>query len=125
MTHSEMTSRRTDGGADAPLTANGTSPLRELIQHALSAALRGTVPSDGTDGPFDDQTRELLRSASVHARADGLRAEQLLLVVKAAWVELPEARRAPRDTADATLARVITRCIDEYYTEQPPPRRGS
>ena len=67
--------------------------------------------------------RAALRVTCERARRDGLRAEQLLLVVKAVWHDLPERRELPRVDADEVLARVVTACIAEYFDEPPAERQ--
>ena len=96
----------------APGTAAGPAPLIAALmdgalRHAVHAAARGQAP--------DGRLHEALRRTCAAAHARGLRAEQLLVLVKDAWNELPEVRRLPRHDADGMLARVVTLCVGEYY----------
>ncbi len=63
---------------------------------------------------------EPMRAVCYTARLCGLRAEQLLIVLKEAWRRLPEVRGLDRCQSEEVLARVIQDCIDEYYAEHPP-----
>ncbi len=90
--------------------------LRDLMDAMLYRAC-GAVPAHDPEGPTDGELRVLLRRVCDTARAHGLRAEHLVLLLKERWRELPEARRIPRQDAGDVLARVITACIREYYAE--------
>ena len=65
--------------------------------------------------------RAALRVGCERARAHERQAEQLLLVVQAAWCEMPEQRRARKVLESTALGLVISMCIEEYYE---PGRRG-
>jgi hypothetical protein len=86
--------------------------LREQLLGVLGLALRS---ADGRGGAPDPELRRAIQRSGESARESGLRAEQLIILLKEAWHELPEARRAPHRGADDVLARVITLCIDQYY----------
>ncbi len=88
--------------------------LRELAHGALRRAAHAARAARVEDA-VDADARELVRRTCNTARERGLRAEQLLLVLKEAWRELPEAQRIPRYNSLEVLARVITVCIHEYY----------
>ena len=104
---------RADGRtSDAP-DGDGAGRVRGLAEEALRCALRG-VELGGQDG----ELREALRRVGDSAQACGLRAEQLLILLKGGWRELPEARHLTRvsgSDGDGTLARVISLCIEKYY----------
>jgi hypothetical protein len=71
--------------------------------------------ADSADGPRPD-LRTALRRVSEDARRSGLRAEQLLMLIKDVWATHPvAASRAPSVHGDARLNYVITTCVDEYY----------
>jgi hypothetical protein len=102
------------GDADvSPSVSDGAGGLHEQLRGALRLAL------DDADRGGDASMGELrttIRRACQSARESGLRAEQLLIIVKEVWRELPEARHVPHSDADDVLARVITLCVNEYYT---------
>jgi hypothetical protein len=88
-----------------------TELLRELVErvliHAVHAARFTEVTGDDGTGPVQQICRE--------ARIRGLRAEQLIIIMKDSWYRMPETRRLQFPHADDVLARVITTCIEEYY----------
>ena len=77
-----------------------------------------TVPVSRLDDAVDGDARAMMRRTCEAAHAHGIRAEQLLLLIKDAWRELPEARRVPRHAAGDVLSRLITICIHEYYARE-------
>lgn len=89
----------------------GHARLRVLADRALRRAARPARAEDRVDS----LVRELICHACDVAHECGVPAERLLLVLKEAWWELPEARHLPRPDAGEVLARTITVCIHEYY----------
>lgn len=83
----------------------------ELARNLIRAAL--SDPPLGRSTP--PEIRVLLERLCDVAYAEGLRAEQVLLRIKAAWRDLPEVRHGLRDHDGVVLSRVITLCIDEYF----------
>jgi hypothetical protein len=83
------------------------------------AALRRALLSYLSDGDRAGALREALVLAAREARTKGIMAERLLVTLKATWNALPQVREADGDAARAQVAllqRVITRCIEEYYS---------
>jgi hypothetical protein len=99
---------------ERPLSGTAPSPL-EPIREQLDALLRQTLSALAVGGATRVQIRKALRPACDAAHERGLHAEQLLILVKNVWHELPATRRATREDAERLLARVITLCVDEYY----------
>ncbi|MBV9111025.1 MAG: hypothetical protein JO306_16585 [Gemmatimonadetes bacterium] len=99
------------GAAESGLEARSLTDLRVLTRAAVRATLRAERRGVGLDG----EVLQLLRLACDIARINDTFVERVLILLKEAWREHPEAR--PRCYADAedTLARVITLCIEEYY----------
>ena len=97
-----------DGGTSLYRDA---TDLRALARGAVRAALLAEQRGVGLDG----EVRHFFHVICVVARAHGTPVERVLILIKEAWREQPEAR--PRRYADAedSLARVITVCIEEYY----------
>lgn len=82
--------------------------------------------------PEGDQQPRLLADASrrlsSEARREGVKPEQLIVAVKQAWAELPEARaRRLTPAHGALLERLISLCITEYYDSDgnPPQTRAA
>lgn len=72
---------------------------------------RSVVEHNHTDG-----LRELLCRATEEAREKGIRAEQLLIIMKDIWYSLPEVVNASApDVEKALLQDLVSRCIHEYY----------
>jgi hypothetical protein len=66
------------------------------------------------------EIRLSLRQLCADARESGLRAEQLLVLLKDVWSELPATIvRTPSIHGDERLNYVITTCVDEYYGHIP------
>lgn len=107
------------GGSDKARTRDselgGGDHLPELaagmLRGVADCARRGTYRNDG-DG-------DAMRAVCQNARLCGLRAEQLLVVLKESWRKLPEARHLDRYESDEVLARVIHDCIEAYYADPP------
>ena len=99
---------------DAAAVRDGTTSdaqFRELVRHVLLDAVRSARYAD-----FADRDRRgLAQRLCSEAKLYGLRAEQLIIVLKEVWYRLPEARRLQIPDADDILAQVITTCIEEYY----------
>jgi hypothetical protein len=86
--------------------------VRELARSALARALDGR--QNGTP-QAKEELRALIRDACDFARHQGLRAEQLLIILKQAWQPLSETRFRDRAAADDAMEQVVTVTIDEYY----------
>lgn len=92
--------------------------LRTLVDDMLRA-----VPATTHDDASFTATgvgRDPLRELCAVARASDVRPETLILAIKAGWRRVPRSLGTSRREAEATLARVITRCIKEYYGPRPP-----
>ena len=98
--------------------ADSAPTLPDLLWKALHDLLAQQRPENELKGDL----RPALQEACDRARNDGLRVEELLLVLKDAWREQLERRGLPRIDTDAVLARIVTACIDEYYHSPPPER---
>lgn len=85
--------------------------LRELVRSIL---LREVAAARFADAAGGDR-HQLIGGACSEAKVRGLRAEQMIILLKDAWSTLPEARRMQYPDADDVLGRVITACIEEYY----------
>ena len=96
-------------------TLSGAPRTLDPIREQLGALLRQTLSTVTRGDATPVRIREALRQACDTAHERGLHAEQLLILVKEAWHELPATRRATRDEAERLLARVITLCVEEYY----------
>ena len=91
--------------------------VRELVREALRCALR----SSGTGSEPDATTIHLIRRACDAAHQNGLRAEQMVVVMKDAWRDLTTVRVSTGHDGRSVLDSVITLCISEYYSHSPRP----
>ena len=115
-----------------PLMQPGTAPLsdgvgtmnrhvspariRELMRNVLREAIKTEGPS-GSER--DEKVRKIVRDACEEARECNEPVEHLLVFLKDALVELPEAHRCSHTEGKAVLGHVITVCIEEYYASRP------
>lgn len=91
----------------------------EHLPGLAAEMLRGVVDDARLGRSRTDDPSEAMRVVCRSARSCGLRAEQLLVVLKDSWRRLPEAKRLDRYESNEVLARVIQDCIEAYYAEQP------
>lgn len=89
--------------------------LRDLARNTVRAALR----AEQRGGAAEGEVRMLLRQACDSAHLQDAHVERLLILLKEAWRELPQARHRTHNEAQAPLARVVTLCIEEFYATTP------
>lgn len=95
------------------------SSLQTIFQNA-GLRLADVAPSATLD------LRAALSQVCADARHSGLRAEQLLVLIKDVWSELPAGiARMPSAHGDERLNYVITTCVDEYYAHVADEREGT
>ena len=104
-----------------PALSSLGSSIGELRALALAVLRHSIAGADDTRVP-GEQIRSKVRQLCDAARSREIRAEQLLILTKEAWRELPEARRSNPQHTRAMLDRVITLLIDEYYAPQHRPQ---
>lgn len=81
-------------------------------------AVRAVLARYVREGDHSAELRDLLMRIAAEARAKGIMAERLLVLLKEIWGSLPEVRHAERPAAgeqNALLQQLITRCIQQYY----------
>ena len=97
------------------MAPDSSSPRRQLSPEAiarLEAALEKYIQSGSDSG----ELQATVHALSVEARATGIHAEQILVLLKDLWFGLPQIRSAaPGDTRPELLQRAVTLCIREYY----------
>ena len=99
------------GGEQLRRPTSDSTRLRSLC----GAALRRALLADSTPAATMRGVRPLLVEACREARERGLYAEQLLVMLKSVWFELPKGGNRSRIECDDVLTRVVKLCIDEYY----------
>jgi hypothetical protein len=117
MDEERMTPQMTNQDDGNP-TLSGTGQivnLDDLAMRMLQRLVHLTVRGDGSDGHADVELNEMLRRACRAARHAGLHAEQLVIVLKDAWIRVPATARHQGRDVQAAFDRLVTLSIDEYY----------
>lgn len=79
-------------------------------------AIRTTLARSVAQGNHADELHQLLCKAAEEARAKGIQAERLLVILKEVWYSLPQVAKSRSASAEnALLQELISRCIQEYY----------
>ncbi len=104
---------RRANGSTMSLERTPTSPS---LDASTVEALRAMLSRSAAHGRHEPQLHDLLCTTAGEARAKGIRAEQLLIVLKDIWHSLPGvAARTASDVDNALLDDLVSRCIREYY----------
>jgi hypothetical protein len=80
---------------------------------ALQAALQGYLHQQLAD---HDLHRAVARWVA-RAKAEGLRAEELILRFNEMWTSLPEVQRAAPSKQKDLRERLVSECISDYYAD--------
>jgi hypothetical protein len=107
-TRSELP-RRTTPRDDA---TDGAAGLRDLVEVLLHQAAQG---ADGGTATHESRMRDASRLACGAAHERGLTIEQLVVLIKDVWRELPHTASLLRTDSYEILGRAVTECIREYY----------
>jgi hypothetical protein len=113
-----MESKSADETPREAFAGEGTSGSEN---RRLRASLQTVFRDAGlqyADGPTAERPalRAALRQVCTEARRAGLRAEELLVIIKEVWSALPAGiSRLPSVHGDERLNYVISTCVDEYY----------
>lgn len=79
--------------------------------------LRASLSTSVARGNHGDDLHEVLCRAAEEARAKGIHAERLLVILKDVWHGLPRVSGASSTDAETVLLQeLISRCIQEYYS---------
>jgi len=94
---------------------DSSTPRPQLSAEAISR-LETALERYLQTGSDSGELLPAVRALSVEARANGIHAEQILVLLKDLWFGLPQIRSAPPgDTQPELLQRAVTLCIREYY----------
>jgi hypothetical protein len=100
---SETDPRRDTGVTDGQFTERAGTALRSALQAHLKQ-------------PVTDQNlRRALGALCIDARRRDVRPEQLILILKQVWSNLPELQHRNANRQQDVLDRIVTICIEEYY----------
>jgi hypothetical protein len=101
---------------DAAMMAFDRTPSPPALDTTTVEAIRRVLARSVAQGNHSNELRDLLCKAAEEARAKGIQAERLLIILKDIWYTLPDIAGAPSSTAEnALLQELISRCIHEYY----------
>lgn len=103
--------------AKSPRDGDGTGDPDDCLSNALREVLVRGIPAGGPD----HETRHLLRNICEAAHASHANVEDVLILLKETWMELPEARQSHYAEAQARLSHIISLCIEEYFLDQRTP----
>jgi hypothetical protein len=82
---------------------------------AAVAALRCGLQAQLGPSP-NGELRRAVRLLCDEAHRRGLRAEQVIVLLKEAWGSLPDVQvLAPGEERRESLSRIVSLCIDEFY----------
>ena len=98
---------------------NPASQLKNL-RELLDIVLRRAVYTASTGGALSTSLRHSIRRVCVLAQRREVLVEELLVMIKNSWYELPEAERLLRERNHDVLSRVIALSIEEYYESASP-----
>jgi hypothetical protein len=98
---------------------NGKS-ARRALSSALLAELRTAIAAYIEPVANDDDIGRRLRTIGEQARAEGVRAEQLVTSLKRIYdAVVPLPTLASHDARTKRLANLVTICVREYYASWP------
>ena len=92
-------------------TSESLGNLRELATIVLRRAVYTVSNGYAIDGKLRASMQRICRLAQIRE----LPVERLVVTMKEAWWDLPEAERVLGHRREEVLARVVTLCIDEYF----------
>ena len=97
------------------MAQDSPSPRRQLSAEAIGS-LESALQKYLVGEPESAGLQSTLRQVAAEARERGIHAEQMIMLLKDLWFQLPEIRSAaPGDQQPELLQRAVTLCIREYY----------
>ena len=115
------------GYVAAPGDATRVHRVADVASKAAEFLQKDVRQTQGREGfTAEAEWRTALRELSEEARATGVRVEQLLIEVKQALGILYDTCGVPYGPARTAFTdRVVTLCIDEYYSSVAEPERSN
>ena len=94
----------------------GSKPARHQPSSVLLEALQKAIAADYAPSADDDSISLALRAIGAQARAEGIRAEQLVKSLKRTFDAVtPPPALASQDARGKRLSTLVTICVREYY----------
>lgn len=92
-----------------------TAPV-QIPSDATLAALRNALRTHLAGRPTGGELHRALNALCAEAHGRGLRAEELVIKLKQALLQLPEVQALPHGSdRNDLLNRIVSLCIEEYY----------
>jgi hypothetical protein len=104
-------------GPNHPGGASGARRPRSAALTATLAELRNEVVQHLIDASRDGHMPDLIHQVARQARADGLRAEQVVIALGEVWDDLPGANHAAASARDRIRWNVVSALITAYYND--------
>ena len=106
---------------EPPVGESAIGTANRRLRSRLEIAFRDVRAQNADAAPEQQgEMRTSLREICAEARRAGLRAEQLLVLIKDVWSALPAGiSRVQSGHGDDRLNYVISTCVDEYYAGVP------
>lgn len=87
--------------------ASDHTPTRPSLEPTTVDALRATFTRSLADGNHSEKLKDVLCAAAMEARAKGILAERLLIMLKDIWYSLPNVAGARSSVAENTLLQEL------------------
>ena len=95
-----------------------SAPLEATMSAAAVGALRCALQAQLRHPSSDGSRRQVLRLLCDDARERGMQVEQVIILLKQAWLSLPEIRAPGGGLHSEQLSRIVGLCIEEYYASR-------
>jgi hypothetical protein len=107
----ELRGAMQEHGSPSPKAEHSPALSAETLQ-----ILRAAIAKHARSEAPDDELRRALSLLAREAQARRLRAEEVIIALKALWRALPEVQQAAnRSEQNLLLGRLVSICIQEYY----------
>ena len=99
------------------MTHHSPGPAAAVISRSSAMAVRQVLNAFRDGWLLENRLRRAARMIAEDARRQGLRAEQMVVVLKREWAGLADVRRAPMDEGMVRefARRLVSLCIHEFY----------
>jgi hypothetical protein len=83
--------------------------LTSATDHTLELALRSE------DGRRSSDLQDAVRAVCIEARRQGMRAEEVIILLKKMWYARPELPTMSLEETGRLLDSLVSMCVEEYY----------
>ena len=113
----ESQAESTEARGTASPNQSGRPAVIAMLSEALRETFRTSIRATEVRELNQAETDHALGVAFARARGNDLPVEHLLVCLKEAWAELPEAQKLPPDVRTESLSRIVTACIHAYFSD--------